>query len=146
VHALIAAAADPRLDAEDAAAIDHAYFPWIGALHSLLDSLVDRREDAEHGQRSLLGYYPTPASGAIALSSLGLRARRATETLPRPHAHQVILTAMCSYYLSAPQCYTAQAQTITRYLTRTLGVPLHVAIMLFGVRRMAATLTLGTYT
>jgi tetraprenyl-beta-curcumene synthase len=146
VHALIAAAADPRTGGEDAAAIDRAYFPWIGALHSLLDSLVDRREDAEHGQRSLLGYYPTPAATAIALSSLGLRGRRATETLARPQTHLVILTAMCSYYLSAPQCYTAEAQTITRNLTRALGMPLHVAIMLFRVRRMAATLTLGSYT
>ncbi len=146
VHALIAAAADPRTGGEDAAAIDRAYFPWIGALHSLLDSLVDRREDAERGQRSLLGYYPTPASGAIALSSLGLHGRRATETLPRPQAHLVILTAMCSYYLSAPQCYTAEARSITRNLTRALGVPLHVAITLFGVRRMAATVTLGSYT
>jgi hypothetical protein len=53
---------------------------------------------------------------------------------------------MCSYYLSAPQCYTAEAQTITRNLKRTLGSPLAVAIALFRARRMAATLTLGTYT
>ena len=45
VHALIAAAANPTLDACDLAAIDRAYFPWPGALHSLLDSLIDRRED-----------------------------------------------------------------------------------------------------
>jgi tetraprenyl-beta-curcumene synthase len=146
VHALIAAAAEERTGGEDAAAIDRAYFPWIGALHSLLDSLVDRREDAEHGQRSLLGYYPTRATAAIALSSLGLRGSRATETLARPQVHQVILIAMCSYYLSAPQCYTAEAQTITRNLKRTLGSPLAVAIALFRARRMAATLTLGTYT
>ena len=41
VHALIAAAASPMLDEQDVAAIEAAYFPWIGALHSLLDSLVD---------------------------------------------------------------------------------------------------------
>jgi tetraprenyl-beta-curcumene synthase len=146
VHALIAAAADPRLDASDVAQIEHAYFPWIGALHSLLDSMVDRREDFEQSQRTLLDYYLSPAAAAVALSSLALRARRAVETLPRRRAHQVILTAMCSYYLSAPECYTAEAQTITRSLTGVLGAPLHVAIMLFRVRRMAATLTLGTYT
>jgi len=54
VHALMAAAADPHLHACDAREIDRAYFPWIGALHSLLDSLVDRIEDHERGQPSLL--------------------------------------------------------------------------------------------
>ncbi len=44
VHALIAAAADPSLDPLDAAVIESAYFPWIGALHSLLDGLVDEAE------------------------------------------------------------------------------------------------------
>jgi len=146
VHALIAAAADPRLEAVDVVAIDRAYFPWIGGLHSLLDSLVDRREDAEQHQRSLLGYYPSPTTAAIALSSLALRGRSAIERLPNRRAHEVILTAMCSYYLSAPQCYTAEGQEITRSLTRALGLPLHVAIMLFRVRRLAATLTLGSYT
>ena len=31
--------------AEDATAIEEAYFPWIGSLHLLLDSLVDQQED-----------------------------------------------------------------------------------------------------
>jgi tetraprenyl-beta-curcumene synthase len=146
VHALIAAAADSRLDGADVVAIEHAYFPWIGALHSLLDSLVDRREDHDHSQRSLLGYYPSAASAAIGLSSLALRGRSAIESLPNPHAHQVIMTAMCSYYLSAPECCTAEAHTITRALTRALGTPLHAAIMMFRLRRLAATLTLGSYT
>ena len=43
VFVLIAAAAERAVRAEDAAAIEAAYFPWIGSLHTLLDSLVDRR-------------------------------------------------------------------------------------------------------
>jgi tetraprenyl-beta-curcumene synthase len=146
VHALIAGAADPHLDSWDAGEIDRAYFPWVGALHSLLDSLVDRQEDHERGQRSLLDYYHSQPETTVALDALGYRARTATECLPDAHAHRVVLTAMCSYYLSAPECYTAEAQTITHSLTRALGLPLHVAIRLFGVRRMASTLTFGSYT
>jgi len=145
VHALIAASADAHLDSSDAREIDRAYFPWIGALHSLLDSLVDRDEDHDRGQRSLLGYYHSPAQGAIRLGSLAGRARRATERLVEPHAHRVMLTAMCSYYLSAPHCYTAEAQTITRSLTQALGVPLHVAIALFRVRRLKHAVTKSPY-
>ena len=146
VHALIAAAADPDLEAVDVTVIDRAYFPRIGGLHSLLDSLVDRREDAKHAQRSLLGCYASPTAAALALSSLALRGRGAIEGLPNRCAHEVIQTAMCSYYLSAPQCYTAEAQTITRSLTQALGVPLQVATMLFRMRRLAAALTFGSYT
>jgi len=146
VHALIAAAADPRVDFWDVMEIDRAYFPWMGALHSLLDSLVDRDEDQASGQRSLLDYYRTPTERAISLYSLASRARRATELLPKPHAHRVILTAMCSYYLSAPESDTAQAHELTRALTEALGIPLSVATVMFRVRRLAATLTRGTYT
>jgi tetraprenyl-beta-curcumene synthase len=146
VHALIAASADPHLDSWDAGEIDRAYFPWVGALHSLLDSLVDREEDHERGQRSLLDYYHSPAQTAICLGSLASRARTATEGLAEPHAHRVLLTAMCSYYLSAPECDTFEAQTVTNHLLMALGLPLNVAIVLFRSRRLLHTLTHRTYT
>lgn len=141
VHALIAAAAEPHLDRWDARDIDGAYFLCVGTLHSLLDSLVDRREDHEHGQRSLLDYYHSPAEASIRLASLAMRARGATESLPNPHAHRVILTAMCSYYLSAPECNTAEAHTISKRLTEALGVPLNVAIPMFRSKRLLHTAT-----
>jgi tetraprenyl-beta-curcumene synthase len=146
VHALIAAAADSDLDSWEAGEVDSAYFPWLGALHSLLDSLVDRQEDHERGQRSLLDHYQSRAQTVLALDALAYRARTATEGLPAPHAHRVVLTAMCSYYLSAPECYTAEAQTITRSLTQALGLPLEIAILMFRTRRLAARLTHGAYT
>ena len=69
VHALIAAAAAPGLGAtDDARDIGGAYYPWGGAAHSLLDSLVDREEDTGRGQRSLLDYYAMPAHAADRLT------------------------------------------------------------------------------
>jgi tetraprenyl-beta-curcumene synthase len=146
VHALIAAAADPHVDTSEAREIDRSYFPWIGALHSLQDSLVDREEDHEHGQRSLLDYYASPVDAAIGLVSLAMRARAAAERLPSPHAHRVILTAMCSYYLSAPECDTAETRMIARTLARALGLPLSVAILMFRSKRLIHTLTRRAYT
>lgn len=145
VHALIAAAADPQLDEAAAREIDRAYFFWIGALHSLLDSLVDRREDHQRGQRSLLDYYHSPTDAAVHLAMLADRGRRATERLPRARAHRVILTAMCSYYLSAPECDTAEAHRITRALTQALGLPLNVATLMFRSKRAVHSLTDRTY-
>jgi hypothetical protein len=126
VHALMAAASQPDLARSEARQIDGAYFPWIGSLHTLLDSLVDQGEDHEQGQRSLLGYYNSPTDAAIRLSGL--------------------LTAMCSYYLSAPECRTAEGQAVTRALTRTLGLPLDVAMLMFRLRRRLHTLTDSVYT
>ncbi len=145
VHALIAAAANPALDPRVVREIDRAYFPWIGALHSLLDSLVDRREDRENGQCSLLDYYHSPTDAAIHLAGLAVRARGAAERLPSPREHRVIVTAMCSYYLSAPQCCTPGAHMVTRCLTRVLGVPLNIAIAMFRSKRLLHTLTRRPY-
>lgn len=86
LFALLAAAAKPTLAPNDAAAIEAAYWPWIGALHSLLDSLIDYKEDAAAGQRSLLDYYDNPREMADRLGLLATEALRAAVSLPRPGA------------------------------------------------------------
>ena len=60
VLALIASAADPFCKARRHDEIEDAYFPWIGSLHSLLDSLVDHEEDIAVDGRALVGYYASP--------------------------------------------------------------------------------------
>jgi tetraprenyl-beta-curcumene synthase len=145
VHALIAAAASPNLDRARADAIERAYWPWTGALHTLLDSLVDRREDHQGGRRCLLDYYHSQTEAATRLALLAARALGAGERLADRHAHRVILTAMCSYYLSAPECDTAEARAIAGALTSALGLPLRVAITLFRARRLAARLAGNGY-
>jgi tetraprenyl-beta-curcumene synthase len=146
VHALIAAAAAPGLDLGDARSLDGAYFPWIGALHSLLDSLVDRVEDRQSARACLLDYYGSPTDAAARLAALASRAADATERLQNAHAHRVIVTAMCSYYLSAPECDTVEGCAIAKRLAETIGVPLSVAILMFRIRRRAASLTDCRYT
>ncbi len=146
VNALIAAAADGELNPHDACEIDRAYHPWAGALHSLLDSLVDRREDRLQAQRSLLEHYRSPGDTGTRLSALAERAGDSIGRLPNARTHRAILTAMCSYYLSAPECDTVEAQAVTGALTRTLGLPLRVAIVMFRARRLFDGATHGTYT
>ena len=146
VHALIAAAATPDLDPREVVLTDGAYFPWIGALHSLLDSLVDRREDCDGGRLCLLDNYPSTTSAASRLAGLALRCKMACERMPGARAHRVIVTAMASYYLSAPECDTTEAQAIGRELTGVLGRPLSVAITMFRARRLLRSLTGRSYT
>jgi tetraprenyl-beta-curcumene synthase len=146
VHALIAAAAtDPHLDGWDAREIDRAYFPWIGAFHTLLDSLVDAAEDERSGQRNLLSYHASAGQAALAMMSLAERATAATGSLPDAPRHRVILIAMAAYYLSSPGARTAGARPIARDVAGALGPLLTPALVLFRARRLVAHFTRGGY-
>lgn len=145
VHALIAAAADPELRQVDVQAIHDAYFPWICALHSLLDSLVDLDEDDRAAQRNLLAYDASDQHAARAMGSLARRARAATAPLPQAARHRVIVCVMAAYYLSSPQAATPRAQTIAAGIPAALSPLLAPALMLFRLRRLAARLTHGAY-
>ncbi len=141
VHVLIAAAARPELDEHTARELELAYFPRVGALHSLLDSLADRLEDAGEGRRSLLDYYGSPLHAASRLEGLAVAARAAVESLPDAHTHRMILTGMCSYYLSAEACRTPEGEQVAKALTAVFGPALAFALALFRTRRLAALLT-----
>jgi tetraprenyl-beta-curcumene synthase len=145
VHALIATAAISDVGAEEAAAIECAYFPWICALHSLLDSLVDVEEDERTGQRNLLGYHSSPQQAAFALKMLALRATAATRGLADARRHEVILAAMAAYYLSSPEAATPEARTAVANVTAAAGSLVVPALALFRARRFAARLTHGGY-
>ncbi|MDQ6810525.1 MAG: DUF2600 family protein, partial [Actinomycetota bacterium] len=77
VHALIAAAGTPRLDDTAVERLYHAYGAQIGALHSMLDSLIDQDEDALLGQPSLIALYPTAQAAAEAMREMAREAMRA---------------------------------------------------------------------
>jgi tetraprenyl-beta-curcumene synthase len=146
VYALIAAAAQANLEAAHAVAIEAAYFPSIGALHSLLDSLVDIAEDQRSGQRNLLEYYDSPAHATAGLISLAQRARATTARLPNSAQHTAVLTAMMSYYLSAPTARSRDADVIARRLIRPAGDLARVVLALFRAARFASRLVRGPAT
>ena len=145
VHALIATAANHDVSASDVAAIEGAYFPWICALHSLLDSLVDVDEDERAGQRSLLSYHGSPQQAAFAMRMLAVRATAAANSLPDAAGHVVILTAMSAYYLSSPELSTSDARATAAKVAAAVGPLVAPALALFQARRLAARLTRGSY-
>jgi tetraprenyl-beta-curcumene synthase len=138
VHALLATAAQPDVRRSDVEAIEAAYFPWICALHSLLDSLVDVAEDERAGQRNLLGYHPSPQQAASAKKILAQRASDAAGALPDELRHRVILTAMIGHYLSSPEASTPYAQAIAANVAAVVGPLLPPALALFKARRALA--------
>jgi tetraprenyl-beta-curcumene synthase len=146
VHVLIGLAAQPTIDRHRLPAIERAYFPWIGALHSLLDSAVDIDEDSREGQRNLLSYYSSPAQAAARMGWLAERASRETcrpaadERRPPDHREQVVLTAIAAYYLSSSNASAPAARAIARSVTDALGPLMKPALVLFGGARAASRL------
>jgi len=140
VHALIAAAAEPGLPSADVHALEHAYFPWIGALHSLLDQLVDRPQDAARGQRNLIDRYAGgPAHAAERMTALAQHAALCARTLPHARRHTILLAGMAGLYLSDPAARAPHAQPIAgpvgRALDAELAPLLSSTLLVFRARR-----------
>jgi tetraprenyl-beta-curcumene synthase len=146
VHVLIGLAAEPSIDRRRLPPIESAYFPWIGALHSLLDSAIDVAEDRREGQRNLLSYYPSPAHAAARMGWLAERANRETQRLDRDERQppdcreRVILTAIVAYYLSSPSASAPTARLIASSVTDAIGPLTKPALVLFRVARVLSRL------
>ncbi|MGO9321653.1 MAG: DUF2600 family protein [Solirubrobacteraceae bacterium] len=142
VLALISAAADPALTQQDADALEVAYYPWIGALHTLLDSLIDHQEDtAAPGQRSLIDYYASPAETAARLEMIAVQAVRHASMLPHAHNHAMILAAMASFYLSDPQASTPDARLAKKQVLATMGKLAAPTMLVMRARHAANVVT-----
>lgn len=145
VVVLIAAAADRAVRAEDASAIAATYFPWVGSLHLLLDSLVDRQEDAATGQRSLLDYYSSPEEAAVRMALLAGESLRLARALPRGAQHALVLAGMVGHYLSMPAAALPDALPAARSVLATMGGLAIPTMFVMGVRRAADSITGAPY-
>lgn len=103
VFAAIAAAADASLREDEARLVDRAYFPWIGSLHTLLDSLVDHEADERQGLHSLVSHYDGTAETASRMGEIARRSMAAAGGLRGGAAHQMIVAAMSCFYLVEPE-------------------------------------------
>jgi len=137
LHALLAAAASPELTGQDVATIDAAYFPCIGALHSLLDSLVDEQEDAATGQLRLLDCYPSRQQATAGLRQLTARALAAARELPGGADHPLLVTAMACSYLAAPEASSSRVDQLACQVRASLGPLARPILLVFKLRRLA---------
>ncbi|HEY2631237.1 MAG TPA: DUF2600 family protein [Solirubrobacteraceae bacterium] len=135
VHALIAAAAEKDLDASEVKALFDAYSPWIGGLHSMLDNLIDKREDEAAGHRSLIEYYG-PKRAAERMHWLATQASRAARELPHCSRHVAILAAMIGNYLSTPEAHSAELRPVSESVLQTVGELRRPTMFVFALRRL----------
>jgi tetraprenyl-beta-curcumene synthase len=121
VFAAMAAAADALTGPEQAAAVDAAYHPWIGALHTLLDSLVDYPVDVREGHHSLVGHYRDACERAVRMRHIAETSVRLAGALPNGISHQMLLAAMSCFYLVAPEAGLDHAAAARATIIAAIG-------------------------
>lgn len=137
-HALIAAAADPGTTAEDAALVDAAYFPPVGALTVLLDDLIDRDEDLAGGQHNYMSYYASEEAAANRIALIASRARAAMAPLRHARRHRAILAGVAGFYLSAVAGGDGYARPIEARLLESLGPAVRPVLLAMRLRQRRA--------
>jgi tetraprenyl-beta-curcumene synthase len=139
VHALIAAAAEP-LDGSGCGAarmraLEAAYSPWIGALHSLLDQLVDMDEDAAAAQPNLIARYGAAGEAAQRMAWLARRALACAREVGPGRRHALVVAAMAGSYLSEPQARAGAAAPVSEAVLEAFGREVRPALGVFAARR-----------
>ena len=107
----------------------------MGALHTLLDSLIDRAEDAATGQRNLLEHYSSSQVMAERMELLAIEAARRAEVVGVEH--RLILAGMTSLYLSDPNAWSPYARETTERVLGALGGLARPAMLVLRSRRLA---------
>ncbi|MGA9286090.1 MAG: DUF2600 family protein [Solirubrobacteraceae bacterium] len=140
IFALLSAAAEPALRASHADALERAYFPWIGALHTLLDSLVDEQEDMMTGQHCLTARYDSHAETAERLQSLTAGAVARAKMLPDANDHTMILGAMIGFYLANGRTQNSHMRHTADLVLAACGDHALPALQILRSRHMARRL------
>ncbi len=128
VHALLALAAKPRLAGSEIGAVHSAYFPWISAATTMLDSYVDQTEDDANGDHSYVAHYATDAVALERIQQLVRRSLAEANQLPDRERHVVIVACMIAMYLSKESARAPALRCGKRRLV-VAGGPLPVALL-----------------
>jgi tetraprenyl-beta-curcumene synthase len=138
--ALIVASSRSGLRASSAWTVHNAYYPWVGALHVLLDSLLDQREDLAAGRHSLIQHYGSPLEAAQRMGAIAREAAHRTQQLPNGRHHRLILAAMTSFYLSAAPPASPYVRLIRPAVLRAMGELARPTMLIMRARHRAAQL------
>ena len=131
--ALAALAARRGSTESDFLAMERVYFPWVNALNTLLDSLVDLDEDPalqRHIER-----YGSPGGAAERLAAIATRARAGVSELADAQRHELILAAMGGYYLADPAAWLGERREIAAAVLDSLGPFARSTLFVHKLRR-----------
>jgi tetraprenyl-beta-curcumene synthase len=112
VHALIALAGDKRTTVEHAAPIDEVYLA-LGALSTMLDSVVDYERDAADGTLAYINHYDDRTLLGGRLVQVAQQAATRARDAPASAHHLMTMAGVVAYYTSAPSATSEMASPVT---------------------------------
>lgn len=130
---LFAAAHNPNLTEEEASLIDSAYFPWISALHILLDYYIDSDEDKKAEDLNFTHYYNGLEQCGQRLSYFIEHSINSCLMLRHPSFHLTVIRGILAMYLTDPKAFSEENKSTTRRLIKKGGVK---AVLYFNLCRL----------
>lgn len=105
-----------------AAAVAGGYFPYLQALHILLDYYIDQEEDLEEADLNFCSYYPNRWMMRQRLLEVIEQAARRLDQLPDRAFHQLVIQGLVGLYLGQPKAREiAGSKEMARDLLRKSG-------------------------
>jgi len=136
VHALIAVAGRPSITEEQARSIDRAYLA-IGAVITILDSIVDRREDDARGEPGFVRLFDGPADLGTRLRELIGEAWSRAAAAPNAAHHTMTLVGAAAYYSTHPGAAHAEAREMMTIVREELSPTIWPAVAVMRCWRIA---------
>jgi tetraprenyl-beta-curcumene synthase len=136
IHALIAAAADPRTTTDEAWGLDRAYL-YISAISTLLDSVIDYRRDLADGGHSFIAYYGDEVRMAAGIGAVIGRAAVEAQRIRNGGHHQMTAAGVAAYYLSAPAAAEPPGPAAAERAKVELGALFSAGLGVFRAWRLA---------
>jgi hypothetical protein len=121
IYALFALAAETQCSSDHIEDTYRAYFPWTGALATMLDGFVDQFDDAQHGEHCYIAYYESPAEATKRISRLVRRCLSETHSLTNGERHTLVAASMVAMYLSRDSARASPLSTASQEMAQAGG-------------------------
>jgi tetraprenyl-beta-curcumene synthase len=136
LHALLAAAATPRMTSHEAQRIGAAYFPSVCAISALLDSLIDLERDADTTNHRFAANYASSEQAAERYAAIIVDAESQLGRLRQAPLHTILLMGVLGYYLSAREARSDFAYAVTERATKATSSTIWPVLMVMRFRRL----------
>ncbi len=136
LHALLAAAATPRMTSYEAQRIGAAYFPSVCAISALLDSLIDLERDADTTNHRFAANYVSSNQAAERYAAIIVDAEAQLSRLQQARRHKILLIGVLGYYLSAREARSDFAYAVTEEATNAASSTIWPVLVVMRIRRL----------
>lgn len=137
VHAFLALAAQPACTDAEVESTCAAYFPWLSATTTMLDSYVDQAEDEVNGDHRYVAHYASAAVAGQRMRHLVMRSATEARRLRDGHRHAVIAACMMAMYLSKDSARTPDMRAGTASIVRAGGSLTRLLLPILRMWRIA---------